>query len=69
MTWQVKPDPWRVRMRWVREDGVWIEIREETGAAEVCWLVDRTGYHQRFSNFSEALDAAYVRQAELDDYL
>lgn len=68
MTWQVTPDPWRVRMRWVREDGAWIEIREETGR-EVCWLVDRSGLAQRFTNFSAALDAAYRRQAELDDYL
>jgi hypothetical protein len=66
MTWRMQTDSGRVRMRWEREDGVWMEIREETD--EVCWLVDKTGLSQRFENFTTALDAAYRRQAELDNY-
>ena len=56
-----------VRMRWTRDDGIWLEIRDErTGPG--CWLVDGTGLHLRFASFGAALDAAYHRQAQLDGF-
>jgi hypothetical protein len=63
--WRLQEENTRVRVRWVREDGLWLEIRQE-GRGKACWLVDQKGLHERIPSFAEALDAAYRRQAELD---
>jgi len=56
-----------VRIRWSRDDGTWLEVREDGSEPAFC-LVDGTGLHRRFASFPAALDAAYRRQAELDGF-
>jgi len=67
-SWQFEPtDDETVRIRWIREDGVWVEIRADREGARY-WVVDASGFKARVSDLREALDTAYRRQAQLDGF-